>query len=170
MNEAGIPTTTRADGDESSAVPAPPVLIAVDLSDDCGAALNWASEYANLVGAPLEILHVVHDPAGAPGTYRPDEKDPLEPMVDVAERKLNQFVERMKHVHPDQQALGRARLLCVQGLPASKIVDVAHARGARLLVLGGGRRSGFGKLVQGSTSHQIVRHSRAPVTIIKSDS
>ncbi len=169
MKEAGTPTTPHVDGEKASVAPEPPVLIAVDFSQDSEAVLNWASDYADVIGAPLEILHVVHDPAGSPGTYRPEDKDPLEPMADVAERKLNRFFEQMVRDHPDQPVLSRAKLLCVEGLPASKIVDVAHARGARLLVLGGGRRNGLGRLVQGSTAHQVARHSRLPVTIVKAD-
>jgi len=170
MKQAGTPTTPQMDGEKASEAPEPPVLVAVDFSQESEAVLNWASDYADAIGAPLEILHVVHDPAGSPGTYKPEGKDPLEPMADVAERKLNQFLERMMRDHPNQARLNEARLLCVEGLPASKIVDVAHARDARLLVLGGGRRSGLGRLVQGSTAHQAARHSRIPVTIIKADS
>ena len=127
----GHPRPLQVDGEKASEAPEAPVLIAVDFSQESEAVLNWASDYADVIGAPLEILHVVHDPAGSPGTYKSQDKDPLEPMADVAERKLKQFLERIIGDNPNQPSLSGANLLCVEGLPASKIVDVAQARGAR---------------------------------------
>ena len=62
-----------------AATPSPaPVLVAVDLSPDSEAALIWAYGYAKRIVAPLEILHVVHDPADSPGTYKPNNGDLLD--------------------------------------------------------------------------------------------
>ena len=155
---------------EASAATAAPVLLAVDFSQDCCAALVWACEYAAVTGAPLEILHVVHDPAHAPGRYRSDATDPLEPIADVAERKLADFVEQARRDNPELGGLESATRLCVAGLPAQKIVDVADARGARLLVMGGGRHNGFERFVRGSTANQIARNARVPVTVVRSGS
>jgi len=148
---------------------AAPVLVAVELSKGSEAALRWACSYAEAVGASLEILHVVHDPADSPGTYKPDGGDPLEPMADVAARRLDEFLDRVGRENPQLLGLGTAKRLCVEGLPASKILDVARARGARLLVLGSRRRNGLGRLVHGSTAVQIARDAGLPVTIVKAD-
>ncbi len=146
---------------------AAPVLVAVELSKGSEAALHWAGSYAESVGAPLEILHVVHDPADSPGTYRPDGGDPLEPMADVAKRRLEEFLDRVGSEIPELPGLDTAKLRCVEGLPPTKILDVAQAIGARLLVLGGRRRNGLARLVHGSTAVQIAREAGIPVTIVK---
>ena len=52
-----------------------PVLVAVDFSPTSKAALAWAADAARDQGASLLVLHVVHDPADAPGTYRARARD-----------------------------------------------------------------------------------------------
>ena len=86
--------------DETKAQPsgAGPVVVAVELSESSKAALRWACGYAEAVGAPLEILHVVHDPGDSPGTYSPDGNDLLEPMADVAMCHLTGvFITALEH-------------------------------------------------------------------------
>lgn len=120
-------------------------------------------------GAPLEILHVVHDPAASPVSYKADQTDPLEPIAEVARRKLDGLLMRLGRDNPGRPGLGDAVVHCVSGLPASKILDVARTRGARLLVLGGGRKNGLERFLHGSTAHQVARKAQLPVTIIKAD-
>ncbi len=160
------PQTRRT---EEIAVAEAPVLVAVDFSPDAEAALAWACDYADKIGAPLEVLHVVHDPADAPGTYRPDNGDPLEPMADVAKRKLTGFLDRVGQDNPDLLGLGSAKTHCVQGLPAATILYVAKAHGARLLVLGSRHRKGLGRLLHGSTANLVAGRAPLPVTIVKAD-
>ena len=156
-------------GREAMAASRALILVAVDFSAGSEAALLWACHYAETIDAPLEILHVVHDPAGSPGTYKPNSDNPLEPMVDVAKRKLDQFLEQFDRSNPQLSGLERANKICVPGLPVQRILDVAQARGAGLLVLGSRRRSGLGQFLQGSTASQVTRQADFPVTIVKAD-
>ena len=165
--EADLPDAAGEGSAQASRAAAAPILVAVDLSDDCEAALAWACDHAASIGAPLEIVHVVHDPADAPGSYRADARDPLEPNTDVARRKLTSLVERQSRALPQRQGVESATLHCVEGLPAAKILEVAQARGARLLVLGGGRQNGIARFVHGSTAQKVARQSRIPVTLVK---
>ena len=146
-----------------------PVVVAIDFSADSERALLWACSYAGAIGAPLEILHVVHDPPEAPGRYRADNGDPLEPMADVARRKMVELVDRLRAEHPDGGALETATMLCTQGLPDSCILEVAQRHGAQLLVLGSRGRNGLARVLLGSTSQRVTRHAPMPVTIVKSD-
>ena len=146
-----------------------PVLVAVDFSPDSEAAVVWACEYAEKVGAPLEILHVIHDPADAPGSYKPENGDQLEPMADVAERKLAAFLERVGGTHPALAKLETARSHCTVGLPASTILQVAEAHGAQHLVVGHRQRKGIARILHGSTANQVAGHARLPVTVVKAD-
>lgn len=144
-----------------------PVIVAVEFSEEDEVVLLWAYDYAEAIGAPLEILHVVHDSVGSPGTYKPDGGDPLEPMLDVARRKLERFLEQVERNNPQASGLGSAMRLCVRGLPAQRILNVAQAHGAGLLVLGSRRRNGLGRLLHGSTASQVARQADLPVTIVK---
>ncbi|NNG02939.1 MAG: universal stress protein [Inquilinus sp.] len=168
--EAETPAAPHATIAEASMAGEAPILLAVDFSEDSGAALNWACDHAAVVGAPLVILHVVHDPANAPGTYKPSAQDPLEPNTDVAERKLVRFLERMGRKNLHLPVPESATLLCVEGLPAPKIVEIAQDHGAGLLVLGSGSHNGLERFVRGSTAHKVARHAQMPVTIVRADS
>ena len=168
--EARTPTTGDSSIGPAETASEDPVLVAIDFSPDSEAALIWACDYAGRIGAPVEILHVIHDPADSPGTYKPDNGDPLEPMAEVAQRKLTGFLERVGDDNPGLSGLETAKTLCRLGLPASTILEVAQAHGARHLVLGGRRRNGFRRLVHGSTAGEVARHAELPVTIVKVDS
>lgn len=168
--DAKAPATRQMRTPDAATPPDPPVLLATDFSLESEAALIWAGGHARSIGAPLKILHVIHDPGDSPGTYRADGEDALEPMADVAERRLTDFVQRVRRDHPRLSSLDGASLLCLQGLPAAKILDVAQSEGAQILVLGGGRRNGLGRLLHGSTAHQVLRHAQVPVTIVNAGS
>lgn len=153
-----------------AATPSPaPVLVAVDLSPDSEAALIWAYGYAKRIVAPLEILHVVHDPADSPGTYKPNNGDLLEPMLDVAHGKLAEFLEWVGRDNPDLPDLRSVRSLCTPGLPGSTILRVAQDHGAQHLVLGTRRRTNLARVLHGSTANRVAGHARIPVTIVKVD-
>lgn len=168
--EMRTPERAQAMTLEASKSAEAPVLVAVDFSPDSEAAVVWACDYAKKIGASLEILHVVHDPADAPGTYKPDNGDQLEPMADVAQRKLATFLERVGRDHPGLSNLETARSSCTAGLPASTILQVAQAHGAQHLVLGNRQRKGLARILHGSTTNQVAGHARLPVTVVKADS
>ena len=87
-----------------------PILVAADFSPDSEAALVWACDYAGCVGADLVVLHVVHDPADAPGYYRKSEEDLLRPQEDVALGMMDRFLEKAAKKHAGLELLvGRRR-------------------------------------------------------------
>ncbi len=146
-----------------------PILVAVDFSRDSRAALIWACEMAALSKAPVLVLHVVHDPAESPGTYKQDEKDGLRPMEDVAERMMADFLESIKDGGVSRKGLARVRTRLVGGLPVTRILEVAEKEGAALIVMGSQGRTGLDRLLLGSKAEQVVRLSPVPVTIVKSN-
>ncbi len=168
-NPAQTPVTMQDRISRSVNASETPVLVAVDFSPESEAATIWACTFAESVGAPLEILHVIHDPPESPGTYRPDNGDLLEPMADVAQRKLAGFIARVGDDNPALPGLKSATPLCTPGLPATTILQVAQARGARHLVMGRQRRKGLAGMFNGSIANKVVGNARLPVTIVKVD-
>ncbi len=144
-----------------------PVLVAVDFTPDSKAALIWACGYAGCVNAGLVVLHVVHDPADAPGYYRKGEEDLLRPMEDVAIEMMDQFLEKLAKKHPDLEVLKGAERVVVKGVPAPRILEIAETKGARLIVMGSRGRTGLPHLLLGSKAERVVQMSPIPVTIVK---
>ena len=154
---------------QSSAGKGGPILVAVDFTADSEAALIWAGEYADCVGAPLEVLHVVHDPAEAPGQYRKGDKDHLRPMEDVAKQMMADFLEKLVEAKPELAAIKSARSILVTGIPATRILETAERQGAQLIVMGSRGRTGLPHLLLGSKAERVVQHSPIPVTIVKAE-
>lgn len=146
-----------------------PVLVAVDFSADSGAALKWACDYASCIKSPLLILHVTHDPAQAPGFYRKDDEDWSQPMSEVAERLLSEFMTKMQDLYGDCAPLKQARVEQVTGLPPGRIVEVAKAENACLIVVGSRGRTGLDHILLGSVAERVVQMSPVPVVVIKND-
>jgi nucleotide-binding universal stress UspA family protein len=144
-----------------------PILVAVDFAPDSEAALLWACDYAGCVNAGLVVLHVVHDPADAPGYYRKGEEDLLRPMEDVAVEMMDKFLEKVAQKHPDLDVLEGAEKVLVKGIPATRILETARTKGARLIAMGSRGRTGLPHLLLGSKAERVVQMSPIPVTIVK---
>ena len=146
-----------------------PVLVAVDFSDDSEAALDWAVRHAARDGAPLIALHVVHDPAEAPGFYTRPGKSSLEPLADVAEEMMTDFLEKFFTEHPDLTRTLAIRTEFVSGLPATRITEVAERAGAALIVMGTEGRTGLHGLLIGSVAESVLQIAKTPVVVVKAE-
>lgn len=148
-----------------------PILVAVDFSPHSEAALVWAADAARKFGVALVVLHVVHDPAEAPGYYPRAMRESagsgsseLHRIEDMARQAMDGFLEDVASRQPE---LGPLESRLVVGLPATRILEVASEVGARLIVMGSQGRTGLAHLMLGSKAEQVVRLSRIPVTIVK---
>jgi len=144
-----------------------PILCAVDFSPDSGAALSWACDQAELAGAPLVVLHVVHDPAASPGFYRELQEDWIRPMAEVAEEMMAEFLAAARAAWPDCAVLAAAEARLVPGLPPGRIVEVAKAVGASLIVIGSRGRTGLAHILLGSVAERVVQTAPVPVVVVK---
>jgi nucleotide-binding universal stress UspA family protein len=160
---------TQASSDQVTFDPSGPVLVAVDFSKDSEMALIWACQYANLTGAVLVVLHVVHDPGDAPGYYRRGEEDALRPMEDVAREMLEEFLERAREDHPEVATVAKMDTRLVRGIPATRILEAVESVGAGLIVMGSRGRTGLPHLLLGSKAQRVVQLSPVPVTIVKAE-
>jgi len=144
-----------------------PILVAVDFSPHSAAALEWAVAAAARMEAPLEILHVVHDPGSHPGYYREvDNPGGAEHIEDAAARQMNRFLEEVAD-QATEIDLDTARTLLVRGLPVNRILETAAATDAQLIVMGSQGRTGLPHLMLGSKAERVVQLSPIPVTIVK---
>jgi nucleotide-binding universal stress UspA family protein len=148
----------------------PPVLVAVDFSEDSMAALKWACRYAETTGAGLIILHVIHDLASNPGFYHPKKTAHLEPMQDVAESMMEEFLLRLRAEHPELNMPDKSDVQYVPGLPPTRIVEVSGLLQAGLIAMGSRGLTSMPHRLLGATAERVAELSKIPVVIIKSDS
>ena len=160
----------KTDNTDTSKTPlVGPILIGVDFSLDSEAALLWAEMQASYLSAPIVILHVVHDPAEAPGFYRRQQSDDkyLQTMEEIADSMMKEFMAKMLKDHPDSSNLPSAKIRLVSGLPAGRIIEIAKEEHASMIVIGSRGLSGLPHLLLGSTADRVAQLSDLPVTIVK---
>lgn len=146
-----------------------PVLVSVDFSKDSEAALLWACEYARFFKVKVIFLHVIHDPADAPGYYKTEEKDLLHPMEIVAKKMLDEFLTRIFSENPEIASCNKIETLLVSGLPPTRILEVAKKEDARIIVMGSRGRTALASFLLGSKTQRVLQLSPVPVTIIKAE-
>ena len=146
-----------------------PILVAVDFTPDSEAALNWACEFAGSVNAGIVVLHVVHDPGDSPGAYHKDDEDLLRPMEDVAADLMDRFLDEAAKNGHDLNVIESVEKVLVKGIPATRILEVAESKNARLIVMGSRGRTGLPHLLLGSKAERVVQMSPIPVTIVKAE-
>ncbi len=144
------------------------IIVPIDFSAHSEQALLYAIELARKLGNPLIVLHVVHDPGGAPGYYSVKGRNKqLRKMEDVAKDMLNDFINRVRKRHPRTAALKKAKTMLVVGLPVNRILESAKKVNACMIVMGSQGRTGIVHALLGSKAEQIVRLAPMPVMITK---
>ena len=144
-----------------------PVLVAVDFTADSEAALIWACRYAACFGVPIRVLHVVHDPAEAPGAYTPKEHDSLRPMEEIAGDMMSEFLTQSLQKAGPCGSAADVEPIIVKGLPPTRIVEMAEKIGAEVIVMGSRGRTGLPHLLLGSKAERVAQLAPIPVTIVK---
>jgi nucleotide-binding universal stress UspA family protein len=110
---------------------------------------------------------VVHEPGDKPNYYgRQGVRDALVHIRDLAEQRLEEFLQDVYHHNPELQALEEPDTLLVMGLPSTRIPEVAGRVDAGLIVMGHSRASGlFGKLFS-SLCERIAHTCAIPLTAV----
>ncbi len=140
------------------------IVVGVDGSETASAAFRWATAEAVARGATVVAVHAWHDvyvggeyPAAStmlvPTLYRDAAQGVLDAAVDLEEGgEPRVTVERV----------------LVHGSPAHALLEAA--KGADMIVVGSRGRGGFGGLLLGSVSQQVVHHAPCPVVVIPASS
>jgi nucleotide-binding universal stress UspA family protein len=146
------------------------LLVAVDFTSFSEDALFFASELAKKLEAQLVVLHVIHDPAEAPGFYAQKwkKKNFLQSMEEAAEEMMEEFLNKMRQAYPDQVPIKEALPLLIVGTPVTRIVEIAEKKQASMIIVGSHGRTGLSHLLVGSKAQQVVHLSPIPVTVVKS--
>lgn len=146
------------------------ILAPTDLSDLSRAGVRYALEMATLFAARVHIYYVMHLEEAAPYAFGLDEGAAMNiPVIDVkallAERSraLAEFVtDNFKDMTANLSVHQEADM----GAISDKILEKAIAIGANLIVMSTHGRTGFGHMLIGSITEQVVRRSCCPVLSI----
>jgi nucleotide-binding universal stress UspA family protein len=135
------------------------VLAATDFSEASGRALEMAVTIARDAGAQLTVAHVAEVPTY---TEFAAPVDLVTPITDLAETRLEELLESLRHVCPGVKGAVRV------GAPWEQILAAAAEAGADLVVLGTHGRRGFAHAFMGSVAERVVRLSPIPVLTVRS--
>jgi nucleotide-binding universal stress UspA family protein len=139
------------------------ILCPIDFSDFSRRALDHAVAIAKWYGSSLSLLHVsalvpvaVYPGAGGPlptAVLTPENREALRAKVrDFAEAEVGTGIPIEVDV--------------AEGTPAVEILAKAEAIAADLVVMGTHGRSGFERLLLGSTTETVLRKARCPVLTV----
>ena len=145
------------------------LLVAVDFTSWSEKALIFASELAEKIEARLLVLHVIHDPAEAPGFYaqKGKKKKFLQSMEETAEEMMDDFLTKMRKDYPDLTPMQKAVPLLVVGTPVTRILEIAKKKKVYMIIIGSQGRTGLSHLLVGSKAERVVQLSTIPVTVVK---
>ena len=157
----------KSDTDSATDKPRYRILSATDFSEDSRAALVWACQLTEVRESELFLLHVVHDPATSPGFYRSQADDFMQPMQEVAEKMLAQFLEDTAARHPELACMDKIQIRMVSGLPPTRIVEVAELLQADLIAVGSTGTTQLPKRLRGTTRERVVELAKIPVVVVR---
>ena len=145
------------------------LLVAVDFTSYSKEALIFAGRLAERLNAQLLVLHVIHDPAEAPGFYaqKGKKKKFLRSMEEAAEEMMEEFLKEMRQAYPAQMPIREAVPLLVVGTPVTRVVEIAEKNQAYMIIIGSHGRTGLSHLLVGSKAERVVQLSPIPVTVVK---
>ena len=138
------------------------LLVAVDFSDGSRKALALADKIASKFRTKLILVHVIHDPATAPGFYAEKKagKKVLHNMDQAAHKMMDDFARKSL---PKGKKIDKR---VIPGLPAAQIVYLAKKEEVDLIVMGTHGLSGLKRLMIGSVVDKVMRASPIPVLAV----
>ena len=135
------------------------ILVPVDFSECSEKALAYAIPFAKQFGATITLLHVV-EPALVP-VPAPEMGVVLDLETrDDTKKELAELRARLSHQV-------RCIALIKNGRADYEIINVAKQLGSDLIILSTHGRTGFDRLLMGSTVEKVVRRAGCPIFIVR---
>lgn len=139
------------------------ILAPTDFSEFSKHSVESAHALAKIFGAKLVLLHVVELPPYPIEGLGPSPAGAT--FLEDLERQANLDLARVLPETPDSQ-VEVMRQVAV-GTPPRKIVEVAEAEKADLIVMATHGRTGLSHLMMGSVAERVVRTAPCPVLTIR---
>jgi len=138
------------------------VLAAIDFSPVSERVAAFAAKLAKVSNARLHLVHVASPEPDFVGldVGPASERDAIAHRFRREHRELQSLADRVREHGVDATAL------LIQGVTVEKLLGEAARLDSAHIVVGTHGRGTMGRLLLGSVSEGIVRHTRIPVTVI----
>ena len=141
------------------------ILLPTDFSGCANYALPYAAAIARATNAHIICVHVVEPITPAVGYT--GLADPM-PIADISEQLEDSAERQLPKLAECEECTGlNVEEVIVHGDAAAEIVRVASEQEADLIVISSHGRTGFGRIIFGSTAESVVRHANCPVLVVK---
>lgn len=141
------------------------ILLPTDFSGCANYALPYAATIARATNAQIICVHVVEPVVPAVGYT--GLADPM-PIADISEQLEDSAERQLPKLAESEECTGlNVEEVIVHGDAAAEIVRVASEQEVDLIVISSHGRTGFGRIIFGSTAESVVRHASCPVLVVK---
>jgi nucleotide-binding universal stress UspA family protein len=141
------------------------ILLPTDFSECAAHAVPAAASLARLTGARIICLHVIEPIVPTVG-WTPV-AEPL-PVADISDQLEDSAARELPKIAAAPECAGLdVEDQIAHGEAASEIVRVAGKRAVDLIVISSHGRTGWGRILFGSTAESVVRHAPCPVLVVK---
>ena len=156
--------------DSNSAAEGKPILVALDLTERSTPCLIHGCEMAAQFGQPIIVAHVVHERAETTGMYRRHHRvSDTVPMREIAREMVEEQLASFRANHDGLDRVCRVQIVVVNGVPETRIPELAERHDAGVIVMCSHHRRGLSLLLHGSVSASVMRRASCPVVVIDKD-
>jgi nucleotide-binding universal stress UspA family protein len=142
------------------------ILVGTDFSDLARAALDWAVDLADPLGARIVVAHVFDLPiVGFPDAALMVDAHTAARLSDDAQKALDAEIARVR-----DRGVGRGVAIdgtLKQGDPRDILPVLATSLDAGLIVIASHGRRGLAHALLGSVAESVIRGSKVPVTVVR---
>ncbi len=139
------------------------ILWPTDFSPEAQDALRYAEFFARAFSAKITALHVAPDLM--PAIYE-DAMIIQQELIGRGQETKSQARNRIQSLE-QKRGISFKKIIVAEGSAARKIIETAEKEKVDLIVMGKKGQSGLEKLLIGSVANHVLRHSPAPVLVIK---
>jgi len=138
------------------------IVIATDGSENTQKAISYGIKIAKISGATVHALYVV-DTSSLSQSWTAGWETMYEILKNGGQKAISQVKEY-------GEASGiEVKEVLLEGHPSSEIIDFAENNGIDLIVMGTLGKTGLDRFLMGSVAEKVVRNSKVPVMVVRSE-
>ncbi len=144
------------------AFPIKNIVVGCDLHSEVSPYLDYACFLAESFQAEIHLMHTLESPVNE------DIGDKIEGSYDKVQQNLRQKIyDRLLHIYTDRyKGNAGANIVVETGVPEEALTRYAKQKSADLIVVGVRRHGTLEKILVGSTTESVLRHSPCPVLVV----